>query len=156
MDKVNSVSGDPYVISNVPSLEGPIFNPLDFPPLARIFSDLPSIQISSSPVEDCSSLLLIGSKAGVKPLETYSTIPEGSDTVAISSIRRPNVYVRKPKKRVKDKSKEELLGEGEGLDSLCQNDKVSSQFYKHISRDSGLSSVVYDRPLRESTTPKIV
>ena len=152
MEWVNYDSSDPHIISNVPPMEVPIFNPLDFPPLSRVTNDLPPIHISSSPVEDCSSPLLLGSKVGVMPLETYSNIPEGSNTIVISSIRRPIVSVQKPKKRGKDKTKEYSIAEGEGLDLLCQNSKVSSLFDKGLPRYLGISLVVSDRDLRESTT----
>ena len=102
---LNSRVDDDGVFSDIqlpssicPPKESPFFSSEDFPPFPRVSADLPSFHISSLPLEDPVSPQPLGNYVGILPLKTYLNDPEGRDNISISSIRRLNVSVRKPRK----------------------------------------------------------
>ena len=84
-------------------LEIPLFSQNDFHPLSRIIRDRMEIQVSYCPLKDSLSLEIYMHKEAMKPLEVFSVDLRDLKTMAISSIRRPNVPISKKRKREKIK-----------------------------------------------------
>ena len=93
-------------------LKIPLFSQNDFHPLSRIIRDMMEIQVSYCPLKDFLSLEISMHKEAMKTLEVFLVDLGDPKTVAISSIRRPNFFISKKRKREKIKRGLRMLSLG--------------------------------------------